>query len=88
MYPMVGDFFEIFNIYFFPFEAEAKTTKKGGGARYSRRPHHHALSCFPTHPWRSSILHGEDFPRTLMRGEADGAVEPARHRQETLDLAA
>jgi hypothetical protein len=29
-----------------------------------------------------------DFPRTLMKGSPDGAVEPARHRQETLDLAA
>jgi hypothetical protein len=35
-----------------------------------------------------SILHGEDFPRTLMRGSPAGAVEPVRHRQETLDLAA
>jgi hypothetical protein len=38
-----------------------------GGAR-ARTPHHHALSCFPTHPWQSSILHVKDFPRTLMRG--------------------
>jgi hypothetical protein len=29
-----------------------------------------------------------NFPRTLMRGSPDGAVEPARHRQETLNLAA
>ena len=26
---------------------------------------------FPTHRWRSRILHGEDFPRTLMRGSPD-----------------
>ena len=35
------------------------------------------------HPrWWSSILHGEHFPRTLMRGSPDGAVEPVCHRQE------
>jgi hypothetical protein len=33
-------------------------------------------------------LHGEGFPRTLMRGSPDGTIEPNRHRQETLDLAA
>jgi hypothetical protein len=67
------------------------TTVHNGGSRAApaaRTPHHHALSCFPTHPWRSSILHGEDFPRTLMTGSPDGAVKPVRHRQETLDLAA
>jgi hypothetical protein len=42
----------------------------------------------PTHPWWSSILHGEDFPRTVMRGLPDGAVEPVLHGQETLDLVA
>ena len=35
---------------------------------------HHALSCFPA--YGGVILHGEDFPRTLMRGSPDGAVEP------------
>jgi hypothetical protein len=39
------------------------------------------------HTRRSSSLHGEDFPQTLMTGSPDGTVEPDRHRQETLDLA-
>jgi hypothetical protein len=47
---------------------------------------HHALSCFPA--YGGVILHGEDFPRTLMRGSPACAVYPARHRQETLDLGA
>jgi len=37
---------------------------------------------FPTHTRRGSSLHGEDFPRTLMRGSPDGMIEPASHRQE------
>ncbi len=40
------------------------------------------------HTLWSSSLHGEDFPRTLMTSSQDGTIEPARHRQETLDLAA
>jgi len=51
-------------------------------------PLHHATVCFPTHTWRSNSLHGEDFPRTLMRGSPDGTMETDRHRQETLDLVA
>jgi hypothetical protein len=34
-----------------------------------------------------SILHGQDFPRTLMRGSPACAAEPVRHRQETHGLA-
>jgi hypothetical protein len=63
----------------------------------------HAVSCFPAYNggecpflsvvllrclktgFKGSILHGKDFPLTLMRG---CAVEPVRHRQETLVLAA
>jgi hypothetical protein len=39
-------------------------------------------------PVLHGLLHGEDFPRTLMKGSSDGAVEPVRHRQETLTLTA
>jgi hypothetical protein len=52
------------------------------------RSHHHATVYFPIHTRRGSCLHGADFPQTLMRGSPDGAVEPDRHRQETLKLAA
>ena len=31
-------------------------------------PHHQALSCFPAYKRWGSILHGENFPRTMMRG--------------------
>jgi hypothetical protein len=51
-------------------------------------PHHHAAIYFPTHTQRGSSLHGEDFPRTLIRGSPDGTVGPDRYRQERLDLAA
>jgi hypothetical protein len=33
--------------------------------------------------WWGSILHGEDFPRTLMGGSPAGAVEPVRHPGDT-----
>jgi hypothetical protein len=71
-------------------ESFIKTTVHNGGSRAAsaaRTPHHHTLSASPPTRW-GSILHGEDFPRTLMRGSPAGAVEPVRHRQETLDLAA
>jgi hypothetical protein len=32
----------------------------------------------PHTPLRSSSLHGEDFPRTLIRGSPDGTIEPRR----------
>jgi hypothetical protein len=57
-----------------------------------RRPQHglRITTRYPVSPptWWGSILHGEDFPRIVMRGSPACAVEPVRHRQETLDLAA
>jgi hypothetical protein len=68
------------------------TMVHNGGAGLGRRPRTDSASpraiILPHPQWWSSILHGEDFPRTLMRGSPDGAVEPVCHRQETLDLAA
>jgi len=62
------------------------------GERGRRRPQHglRITTRYPVSPptWWGSILHGEDFPRILMRGSPACAVEPVRHRQETLDLAA
>jgi hypothetical protein len=55
----------------------------------TRYPASPPISCAPIScgsQWWGSILHGEDLPRTLMKGSPAGAVEPVRHRQETLDL--
>jgi hypothetical protein len=41
----------------------------------------------PPKRW-GSILHGEDFPQTLMRGSQACAVDPVCHSQETLGLTA
>jgi hypothetical protein len=64
-------------------------TIHNGGSRASLRaptPHHHDTVCFPHTLDRAAAgsLHGEDFPRTLMRGSPDGTVEPVRNRQETV----
>jgi len=56
------------------------------GAR-ARTPHHMRFHA-SAHTRGGVAFYMADFPRTLMKGSPDGAVEPARHRQETLDLAA
>ena len=64
--------------------------RRGAARRGSREGSYSSWCTFNLvmSPQWCSILHGEDFPRTLMRGSPACAVEPVRHRQETLGLAA
>jgi hypothetical protein len=58
------------------------TTVHNGGARAAPAHGLRITTRFPASPptmVEYNILHGEDFPRTVMRGSSDGAVEPVCH---------
>jgi hypothetical protein len=55
------------------------TTVHNGGSRAAPADSaSHRAFLLPHPQWWSSILHGEDFPRTLLRGSPDSAVERKR----------